>query len=432
MVADSSIYSLIRPVQPGPGPLQNYGQAMQLRALIDDQGLKQLQRQQLERGIQDDDALRGIEQEAMGDPAKIREGMSRRGLYRQRMDFDKNQAAAGKAEAEAMKIDRENFVALADNARKRMAAVRDPQAWQMFRDEQIQMAGMFKTPAIREMALRAAQSMPAEFNPNYIRDSLVKAEELFTPKIEMKDLGGKVVPVDVNPFTNPAVLRQDFTKTATPGEILTDTRTREEGAKNRGVTIRGQDMTDQRARDLAQATREAAASGRIPPGYRQTLNGDLEAIPGGPADKVNTKGVETQRTLDAYVAARDGLMSGLERTETGALSGRLPAMTTGQQIAEGGIAAMAPVLKQLFRTAGEGVFTDRDQQLLLDMVPKRSDTPEAAAEKMANIDRIVEAKLGVPVPKRMVRKVDETPKRRGNALAGPQGAPTGIKFLGYE
>jgi len=53
--------------------------------------------------------------------------------------------------------------------------------------------------------------------------------------------------------------------------------------------------------------------------------------------------------------------------------------------------------------AGEGVFTDRDQALLLDMVPKRSDRPEARFAKIRNIDAIINAKLGItqnaaPIP----------------------------------
>src|SRR5690606_7908092 len=108
------------------------------------------------------------------------------------------------------------------------------------------------------------------------------------------------------------------------------------------------------------------------------------------------KAQQAQQTWDMYRTARAGLMSGREGTSTGPLGGRIPAITAGQQAAEGGVAAMAPVLKQLFRAAGEGVFTDRDQQLLLDMVPKRSDTPEARAIKMQNIDAIVLAKLGLP------------------------------------
>lgn len=57
---------------------------------------------------------------------------------------------------------------------------------------------------------------------------------------------------------------------------------------------------------------------------------------------------------------------------------------------------MAPVLKQLFRTAGEGTFSDSDQKLLVSMLPSRMDTPAAAKSKMQNIDAIVRAKLAPP------------------------------------
>jgi hypothetical protein len=56
---------------------------------------------------------------------------------------------------------------------------------------------------------------------------------------------------------------------------------------------------------------------------------------------------------------------------------------------------MAPVLKQIFRVAGEGTFTDKDQALLLEMVPTRKDSPEARAIKTQNIDNIIRAKLGM-------------------------------------
>ncbi len=95
----------------------------------------------------------------------------------------------------------------------------------------------------------------------------------------------------------------------------------------------------------------------------------------------------------AYTAARDGLVEALENTLSGPLVGRGPAVTAAQQIAEGAAAAMAPVLKSLFRVSGEGVFTDRDQQLLLDMLPDRTDHPEAQRAKIAAVDAIVAAKL---------------------------------------
>lgn len=115
---------------------------------------------------------------------------------------------------------------------------------------------------------------------------------------------------------------------------------------------------------------------------------------------------DTGRAVNAYSAARDGLLSALDNTVTGPFLGRTFALSSEQQIASGAVSAMAPVLKQLFRVSGEGVFTDRDQELLLNMVPDRSDRPDAATAKMENIDRIVAEKTGLPVPKR--RKAGKT------------------------
>ena len=97
--------------------------------------------------------------------------------------------------------------------------------------------------------------------------------------------------------------------------------------------------------------------------------------------------------MELYETAKEGLISGLGGSETGQLVGRLPAITAKQQIAKGSVAAMAPVLKQIFRTAGEGVFTDRDQELLLEMIPTRTELPEARTAMIANIDAIVKAKI---------------------------------------
>lgn len=97
--------------------------------------------------------------------------------------------------------------------------------------------------------------------------------------------------------------------------------------------------------------------------------------------------------MNMYETAMQGLVSGLEGTETGAIVGRLPAVTAKQQIAEGAVAAIAPILKATFRTAGEGTFTDKDQELLMAMVPTRKDEPEARSAKINNINAIIAAKL---------------------------------------
>lgn len=113
------------------------------------------------------------------------------------------------------------------------------------------------------------------------------------------------------------------------------------------------------------------------------------------AAKANEKDRSGQGAYRVWETGMSSLAEAFDKTLTGPVVGWLPAMTSNQQMAVGATAAIAPILKQLFRASGEGVFTDRDQQLLLDMAPTRRDTPEAAAWKIQNIDNIVKAKLGI-------------------------------------
>ena len=127
---------------------------------------------------------------------------------------------------------------------------------------------------------------------------------------------------------------------------------------------------------------------------------DRSVVGNAPA-KQNTKTSDaqtSQRTFDAFTKAIGNVEASFAKTDTGPIVGLLPAYTENQQIAEGAVAAMAPILKQLFRSAGEGVFTDKDQALLLDMAPKRTDRPGAAAAKIQAIKDIVAAKLGATTP----------------------------------
>lgn len=132
------------------------------------------------------------------------------------------------------------------------------------------------------------------------------------------------------------------------------------------------------------ATSKAAIEGSV---------ADASAVSKAKAEQAERERAN-KRTLEVWEAGRAGLIKALEGTETGPVAGNVPAVTAAQQTAEGAIAAVAPVLKQLFRSAGEGIFTDKDQQLLLDMVPKRTDHPEARDAKMEMIDSIIKAKLG--------------------------------------
>ena len=123
-----------------------------------------------------------------------------------------------------------------------------------------------------------------------------------------------------------------------------------------------------------------------------------------------------------YQTGIQNLSEALGQTSTGFFSGLLPAFTSEAQTAQGAISVMAPVLKQMFRGAGEGTFTDKDQELLLAMIPTRSDNPEAIDAKLKSLDSVVRAKLGQPL-------TDAPTTDPGSQIEQPQQSqPTVIRF----
>jgi hypothetical protein len=85
-----------------------------------------------------------------------------------------------------------------------------------------------------------------------------KRLEALLPKYDEQDTGGEIVERTIDPLTGRPTEQRRVAKSATPGERLTDARNRE----------------------------EIAMGGKPPPGYRWTPQGTLQAIPGGPGDKL--------------------------------------------------------------------------------------------------------------------------------------------------
>lgn len=107
---------------------------------------------------------------------------------------------------------------------------------------------------------------------------------------------------------------------------------------------------------------------------------------------------KNSKAFGTYQAAIGQLEKAASQTTTNPVVGLMPAVTASAQIMEGSISMMAPVLKEMFRQAGEGTFTDKDQELLLKMVPSRSEHPEAIKAKLEMIDNLVRAKLQQGAP----------------------------------
>lgn len=128
------------------------------------------------------------------------------------------------------------------------------------------------------------------------------------------------------------------------------------------------------------------------------------------------KGVENSKAFQLYDATIRDLDTALGGSDTGPLIGLIPPITDSQQVASKGVAAMAPVLKQLFRASGEGTFTKEDQRILMDMIPDRTTKPGARKILLENLDRMVRAKLGMPA-----RRPDGTVEPDNNDPLGIRG-----------
>ncbi len=403
MPIDSSIYNLIQ--QPKiQGPMEQFGGAMQIRNLVGQGQLQDLQRGELEAGLKRTQQLRDL----FSGGGKVTPD--------QVMAIDPEKGLAfRKSELESRKLE-------ADTSAKQAAALKDK--LDIFRSALQPVGEQMSYSAWRANLImdlpQFADTVPEQFTPEVKRDLLLKGDELakaLSPRIQVVNLGGRQQAIDVNPITNPSIKGTQWDMTMSPGdtarlgeaqghnlemERLAGARQYDETGVSvppRQVTIGQPTVPAAAPQAPAQVTAAAPAVPAAQPVAAAPAPAGVspKQARGLAADRAK-RDEEVSRTLNMYVAARDGLMGGLGGSETGPLAGRIPPVTSAQQTAEGGVAAMAPALKQLFRVAGEGVFTDRDQQLLLDMVPKRTDTPEARVAKMANIDAIVAAKLGMPVP----------------------------------
>jgi len=156
---------------------------------------------------------------------------------------------------------------------------------------------------------------------------------------------------------------------------------------------------------LTTAAQQQVELGFLPQRQAIETQGAIERTRGTEQAKAQVGRETEQRQRDMafnqFQTAMAATESALRGTTTNPVAGAIPALTSNQQIAEGAVAAMAPILKQLFRAAGEGVFTDKDQELLMAMMPTRSDHPETITAKLANIRAIVSAKLGQGAPAAM-------------------------------
>lgn len=228
MPSDASIYSMIRPPAEQPGPMDMMAKQLQLKHLIDSGQLSALQRQQLEKSIAEEDATGAAYRESGGDPTKLRDLLYGRGLYKPAQAAEKTILERQKSEADLKKTQVETF----SNATKAL------------RDQIAQLAPGEDTAPIREATMqlfgpdvgaKMIARYPATVTPDWQKKMMFTADEQIkrlSPAGVNQDQGGTVGLVD--PYTN-APIGPRVQKTATPGEVLADSRSRDANAGKQGL-----------------------------------------------------------------------------------------------------------------------------------------------------------------------------------------------------
>lgn len=222
------------PLQAQPLKLMDPAQMMSLQTLSRQNQLGQLQIEDTMRARDEQEQLRSLFRDpSLVDPKTgtvSLEGLQRAYSVSPKvgMELAKNRQVSLKAIADLDKVQLEAKAAEAKQARDALALVGDQDTFTAWRLEQIA-----RNP-------RLATAIPEGFDPKWQRQNVMDADKFIaqnTPKIEMKDVGGKIMAVDVNPVTNPAIKGTSLDKTPSPEAALTDKRTREAQAETRRANL---------------------------------------------------------------------------------------------------------------------------------------------------------------------------------------------------
>ncbi len=245
-------------------PLTTRTKQLQLSDLMGRQQAQQLQLGEAQRGIREQQTLADLYRQHGSDPAALIQGMAQSGLGARIPAFQKQQAEATKATTDndlsKFKLMKEKT----DYMNAGMSALlSDPE---LSHEKVIGFLGSLVTkgaiPADEGAAI--ARSLPGDV-PRLRQmltekalqglDASQRLDKLI-PKTEMRNLGGTDQQFQTNPLTGQVTPGPAFAKTATPEAVMTDERTRSEGAANRGVTMRGQDLTYKSAQEARDAAKE--------------------------------------------------------------------------------------------------------------------------------------------------------------------------------
>lgn len=193
------------------------------------------------------------------------------------------------------------------------------------------------------------------------------------------------------------------------------------------ITMRGQNMTDARARERLAFDQHNTQAGKAPQGYRFKQDGTLEAIPGGPADiKAGELGAKADARSKSAVAQADSVLK-----EIGDAKGLVGWNTAGV----GGVMSVLPAteardLGAKLTTIKANLGFDRLQQMR-DQSPTGGALGQVAVQELASLQATVASLDQMQSPAQLGRALDKIEKHYTNwrnvvkQAQNPQGGATG-------
>ena len=106
---------------------------------------------------------------------------------------------------------------------------------------------------------------------------------------------------------------------------------------------------------------------------------------------------------------------------TGSLQGNLPAASQSSRMFETARTQMLPLLKDVFRKAGEGTFTEGDQRILTDLIPDRTMDAQEFDAAVRRLDAVVAMKAGDSnlTMAQVLEKLDQEDRARRGEVPPP-------------
>jgi hypothetical protein len=148
--------------------------------------------------------------------------------------------------------------------------------------------------------------------------------------------------------------------------------------------------------------------GKAPAGYRWDAEGNLAAIPGGPADKPRPGNAAAEKVARAdrvqaeQLTNIEGLIDKLEGSnDVSGWSATLMPFGEDLNTYNTTTAQLAAQLKPLIRGPGEGTWTDKDQEMLERLVPKADNYEGANVEVISNLRNMLNSRrraMGIEAP----------------------------------